>query len=140
MPDPESYGVAELDGGRVDAAGGEAEGAEVRPRPGRRLHVHAGDHRGGKAISPSGRGELEITDAIQHLIDRGLTVEPHKVTGWWKDTGQLEDMLEANRLMLDDVRAAGATATVDDESTIEGRVVVEAGRADRALRRPRARR
>ena len=53
-----------------------------------------------KAIKPSARNELEITDAIQHMIDRGLRVEPHRVTGWWKDTGKLEDMLEANRLIL----------------------------------------
>ena len=52
-------------------------------------------------IKPSFRNELEITDAIQDLIDRGLTVRPHIVDGWWKDTGKLEDMLEANRLILE---------------------------------------
>ncbi len=76
-------------------------------------------------IKPSFRNELEITDAIQNLIDRGLTVRPHIVEGWWKDTGKLEDMLEANRLILDtlDRRIDG---TVDAESRIEGKVVIEA--------------
>ena len=78
-----------------------------------------------RAIRPSGRGELEITDAIQHMIDSGLTVEPHEVTGWWKDTGRLEDMLEANRLVLD-VLAPRMDGEVID-STIEGRVVIEEG-------------
>ena len=56
-----------------------------------------------RAIEPSGRGELEITDAIQQLVDGGRRVDPHIVHGWWKDTGQVQDMLEANRLMLDDL-------------------------------------
>jgi glucose-1-phosphate thymidylyltransferase len=50
-----------------------------------------------RAIKPSGRGELEITDAIQWLVDQGHTVKPHLVTGYWKDTGRLEDMLECIR-------------------------------------------
>jgi glucose-1-phosphate thymidylyltransferase len=77
-------------------------------------------------ITPSFRNELEITDAIQDLIDRGLTVRPHIVDGWWKDTGKLDDMLEANRLILDtfERRVDGA---VDAASRIEGKVVVEAG-------------
>ena len=88
VPDPEHYGVAELDGDRRQAPGREAQGPAVRPGAGRRLHVHAGDLRGRRrSIEPSGRGELEITDAIQHLVDRGLRVEPHIVNGWWKDTG-----------------------------------------------------
>ena len=77
-----------------------------------------------KPITPSFRNELEITDAIQNLIDRGLTVTPHLVDGWWKDTGKLEDMLEANRLILDTLerRIEGA---VDEASRIEGKVVIE---------------
>src|SRR5262245_64254698 len=77
-------------------------------------------------IAPSFRNELEITDAIQNLIDQGLTVRPHIVQGWWKDTGKLEDMLEANRLILDtfDCRIEGS---VDADSRIEGKVVIEEG-------------
>ena len=68
-----------------------------------------------RAIEPSWRGELEITDAIQTLVDRGLRVDPHIVDGWWKDTGQVQDMLEANRLILDDL-----------EERIEGELVESA--------------
>ena len=72
-------------------------------------------------IEPSPRGELEITDAIQDLIDRGLTVHPHSIRGWWKDTGKLEDMLEANHIVLEtlDERRRG---DVPERSRIEGRV------------------
>jgi glucose-1-phosphate thymidylyltransferase len=79
-----------------------------------------------KAIKPSKRGELEITDAIQWLLDNGFSVHPHIVKGWWKDTGKIEDMLEANRTVLDtferDVRGE-----VLGESHIEGKVVIEEG-------------
>jgi glucose-1-phosphate thymidylyltransferase len=78
-----------------------------------------------KAIKPSGRGELEITDAIQHLIDGGQRVESHRVSGWWKDTGQLADMLEANRLVLEDLDRKVEGDLIDTKA--EGRVVVEAG-------------
>jgi glucose-1-phosphate thymidylyltransferase len=77
-------------------------------------------------ITPSTRNELEITDAIQDLIDRGLTVRPHIVDGWWKDTGKLEDMLEANRLILE-IQERRIDGSVDGESRIEGKVVIEAG-------------
>jgi glucose-1-phosphate thymidylyltransferase len=79
-----------------------------------------------RRIVPSARNELEITDAIQNLIDRGLTVRPHIVDGWWKDTGKLEDMLEANRLILDTIeqRIDGA---LDSASRVEGKVVIESG-------------
>jgi glucose-1-phosphate thymidylyltransferase len=79
-----------------------------------------------RAIKPSGRGELEITDAIQHLVDGGLRVDPHVVTGWWKDTGQVRDMLEANRLILDDLEER-LDGELDGESRVEGRVAIEEG-------------
>jgi glucose-1-phosphate thymidylyltransferase len=78
-----------------------------------------------KAIRPSGRGELEITDAIQWLIDQGRTVRPYVITGWWKDTGKLEDMLEANRIILD-ARAPRVEGEVY-HAEILGKVVVEPG-------------
>ncbi len=84
-------------------------------------HIHAA----ARAIEPSARGELEITDAIQHLVDSGRRVEPHIVRGWWKDTGRLEDMLEANRLILDNLVGRVEGELVD--SQVDGRVVIEAG-------------
>src|SRR5919201_1593664 len=131
VPDPEHYGVAELDGDRVVAL------AEKPPEPRTNLALvgvymfTAGIHDASRAIEPSGRGELEITDAIQHLVDSGKRVEPHIVKGWWKDTGRLDDMLEANRLILDtiDRRIDGEL----HEAQVDGRVVVEAGaRLERA--------
>jgi glucose-1-phosphate thymidylyltransferase len=79
-----------------------------------------------KSIRPSFRNELEITDAIQQLIDRGLEVRPHIVDGWWKDTGKLEDMLEANRLILDRIERR-VDGSVDQDSRVEGKVVIEPG-------------
>jgi glucose-1-phosphate thymidylyltransferase len=79
----------------------------------------------GRAIKPSARGELEITDAIQHLVDSGMQVDSHVVHGWWKDTGQVQDMLDANRLILDDIEEQhGGT---ERESRVEGRVCVAEG-------------
>jgi len=79
-----------------------------------------------RAIEPSARGELEITDTIQHLIDQGRQVECHRVRGWWKDTGQLADMLEANRIMLENIETR-IEGTVDKSSVVYGKVIVEAG-------------
>src|SRR3712207_8572446 len=77
-----------------------------------------------RGIEPSWRGELEITDAIQSLVDTGLRVDPHIVHGWWKDTGQVQDMLEANRLILDDLDTR-IDGELDEDCRVEGRVVVE---------------
>jgi glucose-1-phosphate thymidylyltransferase len=126
VPDPQQFGVAQLMDGKVvrlvekpkepigDLAlvGVYMFGPEVFQSVNR--------------IKPSFRNELEITDAIQDLIDRGLTVRPHLVDGWWKDTGKLEDMLEANRLILEtfERRLDGA---IDGDSRIDGKVVVERG-------------
>ena len=132
VADPQNYGVAELDGD-----GSVARLVEKPAEPASDLAlvgvymftplVHAA----ARAIRPSGRGELEITDAIQWIVDGGHRVDPHVVRGWWKDTGRLEDMLDANRLILDTVERR-----VDGdlhEAQVDGRVVVEAGaRLERA--------
>ncbi|MBI5789810.1 MAG: glucose-1-phosphate thymidylyltransferase [Candidatus Schekmanbacteria bacterium] len=78
------------------------------------------------AIKPSRRNELEITDAIQYLLDAGYQVNSHIIDGWWKDTGKLEDLLEANRLMLDSFTGS-IQGEVDSDSQIEGRVVIQKG-------------
>lgn len=78
------------------------------------------------AITPSARGELEITDAIQWLIDNDYGVRPHVIGGWWKDTGRLDDMLEANRFVLDTIDAE-MLGEADDDSQVDGRVRIGAG-------------
>jgi glucose-1-phosphate thymidylyltransferase len=131
VPDPEHYGVAELSDGRV------ARLVEKPSEPRTDLalvgvymftpHVFEA----ARSIEPSSRGELEITDAIQSLVDQGLRVDPHIVHGWWKDTGQVQDMLEANRLILDDIEERVDGELV--ESRVEGRVAIEEGaRLERA--------
>ena len=124
--DPENYGVAELDGSnRVTRL------VEKPPEPTTDLALVGvymftrSIFEAARAIAPSGRGELEITDAIQHLVDGGQRVDPHIVHGWWKDTGQVQDMLEANHLILDDLEERIDGELVD--SRVEGRVVVENG-------------
>jgi glucose-1-phosphate thymidylyltransferase len=72
-------------------------------------------------LDPSWRGELEITDAIQGLLESGYGIDSHVVTGWWKDTGKPEDILEANRLVLGDVTLETAGAVETDAET-EGRI------------------
>jgi glucose-1-phosphate thymidylyltransferase len=123
--DPENYGVAELNDGRVERL------VEKPSEPATDLALVGVYmftpivHEAARAIEPSGRGELEITDAIQHLVDGGRRVEPHVVQGWWKDTGRLEDILEANRLVLENVETRVDGELID--SQIDGRVTVEAG-------------
>jgi glucose-1-phosphate thymidylyltransferase len=125
VPDPEHYGVAELEDGRV------ARLAE-KPREPRTDLALVGVYmftpsifEAARSIEPSWRGELEITDAIQTLVDTGRRVDPHIVHGWWKDTGQVQDMLEANRLILDDLREQLDGELVD--SRVEGRVAIAEG-------------
>jgi glucose-1-phosphate thymidylyltransferase len=125
VPDPQNYGVAELEGERVVRL---TEKPPASPSDLALVGVYmftSSVHDAARAISPSARGELEITDAIQQLVDRGLRVEPHIVQGWWKDTGQLADMLEANRLILDTLEAS--CEGVLEESQLDGRVIVAAG-------------
>ena len=123
---PEQYGVAETDGDSVVRL-------IEKPKAPRSNLALVGVYMFGSAIfesvrrvAPSFRNELEITDAIQDLIDRGLPVRRHIVDGWWKDTGRLEDMLEANRLILETLTPR-IEGTVDGHSRVEGKVVIEPG-------------
>jgi glucose-1-phosphate thymidylyltransferase len=131
VPDPENYGVAELAPAADGEIGRVTRLVEKPAEPATNLALvgvymfTAGMHDAARAIEPSARGELEITDAIQYLLDAGSRVEPHIVQGWWKDTGRLEDMLEANRLILDTIVERIEGELVD--SQVEGRVVIEAG-------------
>lgn len=124
VPDPQMFGVAELDGDKVRKL------VEKPKEPKSNLAL-VGVYMFGPEIfnsvnniKPSFRNELEITDAIQDLIDRGLRVNPHLVSGWWKDTGKLEDMLEANRLILETLKP-NVAGNIDGASRIEGTVVID---------------
>jgi glucose-1-phosphate thymidylyltransferase len=131
VPDPENYGVAELAEAPDGEIGQVVRLVEKPAEPATDLALvgvymfTAAIHDAARAIQPSPRGELEITDAIQYLVDSGMRVEPHVVRGWWKDTGRLEDMLEANRLILDSLIERVEGELID--SQVDGRVVIEPG-------------
>lgn len=126
VKDPERFGVPELDGKRIVSI-------EEKPKKPKSSYAVTGiylyDSRifeACEAIKPSARGELEISDAHQWLLDHGARVEWSEITGWWKDTGKPDDLLAANRLVLEhqEGRIAGS---VDAESELTGQVVVEEG-------------
>jgi glucose-1-phosphate thymidylyltransferase len=126
VEDPSSYGVAELNGDRVVRL---VEKPKDPPSDLALVGVYMftpAIFEAAHSIEPSGRGELEITDAIDRLIESDRRVEPHIVKGWWKDTGKLEDMLEANRLVLEDIELR-IDGELDADSRVEGRVVIEQG-------------
>ncbi|GAA3798890.1 glucose-1-phosphate thymidylyltransferase [Sphaerisporangium flaviroseum] len=127
VAEPQFYGVAEL------GPSGEIIGLEEKPaRPRSDLAIvgvysfSPAVHDAVRAIEPSARGELEITDAIQWLIRNGYSVQSHMVTGYWRDTGRLQDMLECNRIVLEPIER-DVRGTVDAMSEITGRVVIEPG-------------
>lgn len=126
VPNPCDFGVAVLDGDRV---------TRLVEKPRQPLSdlaivgVYMFDRHVFEAVDnivPSARGELEITDAIQWLVDSGYHVQPHVLDGYWIDTGKMEDMLEANRLVLEVLKPA-VRGSVDDVSQIVGTVVIDEG-------------
>ncbi len=127
VPNPTSFGVAELDGeGRV-------VGLEEKPKQPKSDLALVGVylftpaiHEAVRSIKPSWRGELEITHAIQWLIDEQRDVRSTTISGYWKDTGNVTDMLEVNRSVLETVQPMNA-GTVDEGSEIIGRVRIEEG-------------
>jgi glucose-1-phosphate thymidylyltransferase len=134
VPNPREFGVVELD------AGGRVVGLEEKPgEPKSDLALvgvymfTAAVHEAIAHLEPSWRGELEITEAIQWLIDSGQRVDSSLITGYWKDTGNVADMLEVNRMVLETAEPA-RRGEVDDASELIGRIVIEEGAAVTASR------
>jgi len=127
VPNPTAFGVAELAG---DGSGKKlVEKPEEPPSDLALVGVYLFDSKifeAVKNIKPSWRNELEITDAIQYLIENGYKVHHHVIKEWWKDTGKLEDLLEANRMELEAIERR-IDGEVDEKSRIDGKVVVEKG-------------
>ncbi len=126
VPNPHDFGVAEVEEGKAVRL------VEKPKEPKSDLAVigiYMFNHRvfeAVEAIKPSARGELEITDTIQYLIDSDLHVVAHELKGWWIDTGKMEDLLEANRLVLETIETR-IEGTVDGDSRLDGKVIIERG-------------
>ncbi|MBN2009841.1 glucose-1-phosphate thymidylyltransferase [candidate division KSB1 bacterium] len=126
VKDPERFGVPEIQGNRIVRV-------EEKPRVPKSQFAVAGiyiyDHHIFEAVNniqPSARGELEISDAHQYLIDHGYKIGFSEITGWWKDTGKPIDLLEANRLILEHYEPQ-IDGEVDDKSFLAGPVTIGKG-------------
>jgi glucose-1-phosphate thymidylyltransferase len=126
VAEPQHFGVAELENGDIVRL---VEKPKDPPSDLALVGIYMFDHHiheAVNAIQPSWRGELEITDAIQYLIDHGYRVRPYVHRGWWIDTGKMADMLEANRLVLEEMEPR-IDGYADRDSRLDGKVTIEEG-------------
>ena len=126
VKDPERFGVPEIKDGKIVRI-------EEKPEQPKSHFAVSGIYIYDKSIfeavnniRPSARGELEISDAHQYLLDHGYTISYSEITGWWKDTGKPYDLLEANRLILDNMEE-DIRGQVDSASLVTGKVKIESG-------------
>ena len=127
VKDPQRFGVPEIEKDRII-------GVEEKPAKPKSNFAVTGIYfydsnifQAVNSIKPSKRGELEISDAHQFLLDKGLKITFSEITGWWKDTGKPEDLLEANRLVLDKMSEGNIIGDVDSASEVVGNVVIGKG-------------
>ncbi len=126
VKNPQRFGVAELDGGELKRV------VEKPKQPPSNLALTGAYFftrpvfDAIRSLKPSGRGELEITEAIQVLLDRGYRVGHEIVSGWWKDTGNPEDILEVNRLILDELKPT-IEGRIEEGASLQGRVSLGEG-------------
>ena len=126
VPDPQRFGVPEIVNGRIVSV-------EEKPQYPKSQFAVTGIYiydnsifEAVNNIQPSTRGELEISDAHQYLLEKGYQISFSEITGWWKDTGKVIDLLEANRLILENLKAT-VSGDVDDQSTVTGNVIIGKG-------------
>ncbi|MDA8234751.1 MAG: glucose-1-phosphate thymidylyltransferase [Clostridia bacterium] len=127
VEEPQNFGVAQLEKGKIVRL---IEKPKDPPSNLALVGVYIFDQNIFEAVNriiPSWRNELEITDAIQWLVANGYNVKPYSITNWWKDTGKAEDILEANRMILDEIKTDIAAGIQNHNSQLVGRVVVEEG-------------
>ena len=126
VKDPERFGVPEIQGDRIVRV-------EEKPKHPKSSFAVSGIYlydstifEAVNNIKPSARGELEISDAHQYLVDHDYKVSYSEITGWWKDTGKPQDLLEANRLVLENIESKN-NGKVNGKSSISGQVIIEEG-------------
>lgn len=126
VKDPERFGVPEIVSGKIVRV-------EEKPKTPKSPYAVAGIYvydshifEAVRSLKPSARGELEISDAHQYLLDHGFSIDHTEITGWWKDTGKPSDLLEANRLVLDNL-TPHLDGDIDKQSDVAGKVIIEKG-------------